>query len=189
VGGTAALAVLMFTLAAISGHGTLPMIATVFALSACGSSAGYVLDEFAVGVADASPTSRTRRVQWRLVALVAPVAVGFGGLAALAELQPDIETMRLAPFAAGAIATGVGVAACLRRAGRPAPGGGAAAVVFLALTLLAVANPLQRWLPAATFAGDPHAGRTVLLWTVLVSGCVVLTATSARDPGRSPVRS
>jgi len=181
---TAALAAALLLVAAYADGSSISLIAGILGLAACGSSAAYALDEFAVAVADASPTSRTRRLAWRMLTVVTPALVASVGLLALDHLAPAMHWLRLAPFAAGALAIGVCLAAALRRRGWSTPGDLAGMLAFSTIVITVVLDPLHRWVAIAPLGDTAHPGRSTLLWVVVIATCLAMTFICARDPGR-----
>jgi hypothetical protein len=164
--------------------GLAPTVARL-GLATCGGAAAYLLDEEASAIADASPTSRGRRVVWRLLLLVPPLLVAMAGLFDLNRQEPALHWWRLLPLAIGALATGVAAAAILRRRGAAAPGDLAAPVTTLGIVLVSALDPLHRWVSLAPLGSTPHAGRSAVLWAGITIGCVAVTAVCSRDPARS----
>jgi len=182
VAGAAAALLLVASVA----HGTaLAPAATLLGVAAGGGAAAYVLDEEAASVADATPTSRPRRVAWRLPLLALPAAVALVGLLGLDRLDRPTHWLRLVPLAAGALATGVGLAAVARRRGVAAPGDRAGTLAMTVTVGVVAADPLHRWVTVAPLGQAAHAGRSVLLWTAVVALCVLVTLGCSRDPGRA----
>ena len=163
--------------------GLVPII-VFLGLSTCGGAAAYALDEEAAPVADASPTSRGRRVAWRSVLLVPPLVVGIAGLFNLDRQDPSTHWWRLLPMVAGVLAVGVMVAAVLRRRGSATPGDVAAPVTAFGVTLICAVDPLRRWVSLAPIGSNAHLGRSVTLWTVITVFCAVTTVVCSRDPVR-----
>ena len=120
LGGSAAAAALLGVAVLVHGSGFAPF-AALLGLAACGGAAAYVLDEESAYVLDATPTSRGRRVAWRLLLVAVPGLVALAGLLGLDHLDGATHWLRLLPFAAASLAMGVGLAAGLRRDGA-APG-------------------------------------------------------------------
>ena len=160
----------------------------LLSLSACGAAAAYVLDEDAAPVVDASPTSRTRRIGWRLVVLLFPASVGIGGLAMVGNDEPDLPWRRLVLVLVGYLAIGVAVAAVLQRNELPAPGDLAAVLVAAGTWLAVVVDPLHRWI--AMLPGDPDAswGRTAALWSGVIALSAVTLLVALRDPAARQIR-
>jgi hypothetical protein len=181
---TAALAAALLLVAVYTEGSSISMVAGIFGLAACGSSAAYALDEFAVAVADASPTSRTRRLAWRMLTVVTPALVASVGLLALDRANPSMHWLRLAPFAAGALALGVCLAAALRRRGWSTPGDLAGMLAFSTIVITVVVDPLHRWVAIAPLGNAAHPDRSILLWVVAAAACLAITFICARDPGR-----
>lgn len=180
--GSAAASLLL--LGAVVGHGSgFAPVMSMLGLAACGGAAAYVLDEESTAVLDATPTSRARRVLWRLSLLAIPATVALTALLTLDRLDPPTHWLRMVPFAAGCLAIGVGLAAALRRAGNRAPGDLAGVVAVAVVVLLVAADPLRAWVSVAPLGGTGHAGRTYLLWAAVVLVCAAVTSWCSRDPG------
>lgn len=159
--------------------------AVFLGLATCGGAAAYVLDEEATAIADATPTSRSRRVAWRLVLLAPPLLVAITGLFNLDRQDPATHWWRLLPMAVGALAAGVMSAAILRRRHAATPGDLAAPVTALGVVVTCALNPLRRWVSLAPLGATSHVGRSVVLWAAITVGCAAITAACSRDPARS----
>ena len=182
--GSATAAAVLLLIAALAHRTAIALVTTLLGLSTCGATAAYVLDEETAAVADATPTSRRRRLAWRMPIVALPAAVALAGLLVLNRLDPPTHWLRLVPLAAGALAIGVGLAAALRRNGAETPGD-QAGVLALAATLLVVAfDPLRRWVTVAPLGQAAHPGRSAMLWIVVIVVCGAVTVTCSRDPGR-----
>jgi hypothetical protein len=153
-------------------------------LAACGASAAYILDEESADVLDSTPTSRSRRVLWRLPLAALPAAVALGGLLALAHVDSSNHWLRLIPLAVGSLAIGVGLAAALRSGATGIPGDLASVVTLLGLMLLVLVDPLRRWVTLAPLGEPGHVGRSVMLWAAVIVGCGVVTIANSRDPAK-----
>jgi hypothetical protein len=180
--GVSLVAALLLATAALTS-GLAPLIA-VLGLSTCGGAAGYLLDEEATAVADATPTSRGRRVAWRMMLLLPPLLVALAGLLNLDRQDPAMHWWRLLPLTIGALATGVASAAILRRRGAATPGDLAAPVTALGVVSIYALDPLRRWVSLAPLGSTPHAGRSALLWAAITVGCAAIAAACSRDPAR-----
>jgi hypothetical protein len=174
-------------LAGLRPHGTLALGAAVLGIALCAACAAFVLDDDALDLADATPTSRGRRAGWRAPIVLAPMAIAVVGLAHLDRGDPGVHWLRLAPAAVGAIASGLALASGLRRAGTANPGDLAAPVAFMATLLVVAVDPLRRWLPLVPLGASAYPMRSALAWTVIAATAITLTVLTARDPGR-PVR-
>ncbi len=161
-----------------------PLIA-LLAIGLCGASAGYTLDEEAGDVADASPTSRPRRVGWRLLMLILPMTVSATALLSLHLLDARTPWLHLLPVAAGSITIGVATAAVLRRSGNPAPGDLAGVVTLLAVVLVVLADPFRRWVSLSALGAVDYPTHTALVWFVIVLSCALTVTACEADPGRS----
>ncbi|MEO7981784.1 MAG: hypothetical protein ABI807_12950 [Sporichthyaceae bacterium] len=161
------------------------MFIVVIGLATCGSAAGYLLDEESSAVLDATPTSRSRRTGWRLMALVLPAGVALTGLALLdrADGTGQWEWQKLGPLAAGSLATATALAAVLRR-GNSAPGDVAAAVTLTGVLLVVASNPLRHWVSVVP-SHDAGVGRSALLWASVVLAAAVVVVRCSRDPVRT----
>jgi hypothetical protein len=183
-----AAALLLLCIAAI-GHGTgLTAPTTLLGLAACGAAAAHGLDEAATSVADASPTSRRRRLGWRMLLVILPMTVAIFGLLTLNYLDPETQWLRLFPLAAGTVAIGTAVAAVMRRHGSAAPGDLAGAITLVGVILVVAIDPLRRWVQLLPFGDTEQAGRSSALWFAVVGGCIVVTLACTRDPGRPGTR-
>jgi hypothetical protein len=183
LGSTGAAAVLL--LVAVLAHRT--GIATPIALlglAVCGGAAAYILDEEAADVLDSTPTSRSRRVLWRLPLAALPATVALAGLLTLGHLDPPTHWLRLVPLAAGSLAIGIGLAAALHGGAAGTPGDLASVVTAASLVLLVMADPLHRWVTVAPLGDAGHPGRSVLLWVAVIAGCGAVTVAHSRDPAR-----
>jgi hypothetical protein len=156
----------------------------LLAMAVCGGTAGYVLDEEATSVADATPSSRPWRAAWRISISFLPVAVAVAGLAALHGVNPSTDWLRLTPFACGVAGCGAALAAAMRRADLAAPGDLAGVVTIVVTLVLVAVNPLRHWVSVAPLGPTDHLGRTVVMWGGVLVACAVVTALSVRDPGR-----
>ena len=157
----------------------------LLAIGICGAAAAYALDEEAGDVADASPTSRPRRVGWRLVMLILPAAVSATALLSLHRLDARTPWLHLLPVAAGSITVGVAVAAAFRRSGNPAPGDLAGVVTLLGVVLVVLVDPFRRWVSLSALGGVDYPIRTAVAWFAIVLGCVLTVTACEADPGRS----
>jgi hypothetical protein len=182
--GTSAAAAVLLAVAVLAHRTGLATVATFLGLSACGGAAAYVLDEEATPVLDVTPTSRGRRVLWRLLLVALPATVALSGLLALNRLDAPTHWLRLVPLAAGSLAIGVALAAALRRVGTSTPGDLAGVVAVAAVVLIVAVDPLRRWANAAPLGDTPHPERSTLLWSGVVAACGAVTATCSRDPAR-----
>jgi hypothetical protein len=181
---TTAAAAVLWVAAGLGRHTIVGFLAAVLAIAVGGAAAAYVLDEEATDVADATPTSRGRRVAWRTLVVVVPALVGLAGLLALRHIDAGTPWLRLGPLTAGALAAGVGVSAALRRAGVAAPGDLAGVSVCLGIVLLVAVEPLRRWVTLAPIADGAHVGRSVVVWMLVVAAGALSTVACAADPGR-----
>jgi hypothetical protein len=178
--GSAAILLLVAVLAHQTGIA--PLVA-LLGLATCGAAAAYVLDEEAAAVLDATPTSRSRRVMWRLPLAALPAAVAFAGLLSLDHVDSPSHWLRLVPLAVGSLAIGVGFASALRTGAAGTPGDLAAVVTLSSLVLLVTADPLRHWVALAPLGDGQHGGRSVLLWAAVIAGCGAITVANSRDPG------
>jgi hypothetical protein len=181
--GVSLVAALLLVVATLTA-GLAPVVA-VLGLATCGGAAGYLLDEEASAIADATPTSRGRRVAWRLLLLALPLVVAVAGLFDLNRQDAATHWWRLLPLAIGALATGVASAAILRRRGASAPGDLAAPVTALGIVVIYAVDPLRRWVSLAPLGSTPHAGRSVALWAAITVTCTAITVVCSRDPAHS----
>ena len=180
LGGSAAAAALLGVAVLVHGSGFAPF-AALLGLAACGGAAAYVLDEESAYVLDATPTSRGRRVAWRLLLVAVPGLVALAGLLGLDHLDGATHWLRLLPFAAASLAIGVGLAAGLRRDGAAA-GDLAGVLTVSVVVLLVAADPLRRWVPVLPLGDSGGAGRSALMWAAVVAGCAAVVVRCSRDP-------
>ena len=179
--GAAALASCLLALAVCARHTALVVPLTYLGMAACGGGAGYVLDEGAAEIADATPTSRPHRLGWRLTVALVPWGIGLAGLA-LVDRGPWQSTVTVT---LGCVGLGVVATAALRRSGRPAPGDQAGVLALGVILLLVTADPLRRWVSLVPF-DVPHAGRTATAWVLMAGACLTAVAVCERDPCRRP---
>ena len=182
--GASAVALALLGLAATVPRSSLAFIAALLGVAGASAAAAYVLDERAVPVLDATPTSRGYRVGWRLLLVAVPATAVVVGLGLLAAADPDTHWWRLGLLAAGGLASAVGAAALLRGLGREAPGDVAGVVTALGVVFAALGDPLKRWVSLVPLGDVGHVGRSVVLYAVLVGCCAVVVLLAARDPGR-----
>jgi hypothetical protein len=180
--GVAGAGAVLLLIAALAHRTGLAPVATLLGVSACGGAAAYILDEEAAAVLDATPTSRGRRVLWRLPLAAVPASVALAGLLALDRLDAPTHWLRLVPLAAGSLAIGVGLAAALRSGAAGTPGDLASVVTLSSLVLLVTVDPLRPWASVAPLGDAAHVGRSALLWTAVVAGCAAVTVAHSRDP-------
>jgi Na+/proline symporter len=112
------------------------------------------------------------------------VAAALVGLFAMNRQDPPTHWMRLIPVAVGAMAIGVALASVLRRGEVATPGDLAGVLAFVAVVLIAAADPLRRWVTVFPLAQAAHPGRSAMLWLTVVIACAAVTLACARDPGR-----
>jgi hypothetical protein len=172
-----------FGLAILARHDEAGMLLTLVAIGMCGAVAGYVLDEEASEVADATPTSRPRRAAWRIAIALLPAAVAAAALTWVARLNPEMHALRMLPIAAGSVAFGVALASAMRRAGISAPGELAGVLTFATVVLVVLVDPLRRWLSLRGLDGADYPLRTALAWAVLIVICTWIVLACERDPG------
>src|SRR5262245_25245698 len=82
----AAGAVVVFATAIAARQDALGLLLALVGIGLCGGVSGYALDEEAVEVADASPTSRPRRAAWRIAIALLPLAVATTALVQIDRL-------------------------------------------------------------------------------------------------------
>jgi hypothetical protein len=180
--GTAGAAAMLLLIAVLArGTGIAPFV-TLLALSACGGAAAYVLDEESAAVLDATPTSRGRRVLWRLPLIAVPATVALVGLLILDRLDGSLHWLHLGPLALGSLAIGVALAAALRRGGTGTPGDLAGVLAVGSVVLLVATDPLRHWVSVVSLGDTAHSGRSLVLWTTVVAGCAAVTFACCRDP-------
>jgi hypothetical protein len=182
VGSASAAAAVLLAVAVLARQTGLAPLAALLGLAACGGAAGYVLDDDALSVADATPVSRRHRTTWRLLATSAPAAVAAMGLFALDRVDPATHWLRLVPFAGGTLAMGVSVAAVLVRRGFSTPGDLAGVLTVMSVVAVTAVNPLRSWVSLMPLGDSGSAGRSTLLWIVVVAACAAVVFTCARDP-------
>jgi hypothetical protein len=180
--GSAAMAAALFGVAVLAFGAGLATFAAVLGLGVCASCAAYVLDEEAAELADATPTSRPRRMAWRMLLALMPLSVAAVGLAALSRRDPGTRWPWLAPVAIGMVAVALAGSAFARRRGMATPGD-LCAVLALAGTLLVAVDPFRRWLPLMPLDSSSGPGRSAVVWSVVVALCVAVVLISAQDPG------
>ena len=178
----------LLALAAAVPGSALAYLAAVLGVAGASAAGAYVLDERAVPVLDATPTSRAYRLRWRLLLLTAPVSAVVVGLALLAAADPTNHWWRLGLLAAAGLASGVGAAALLRALGREAPGDVTGVVTALGVVIAALGDPLKRWVSLVPLGDAHHLGRTVAVCLGVVVGWAVVVLLAARDPAAGPRR-
>src|SRR4051812_47345900 len=120
----------LFCLAGGLRRHEMALLVALIAVGTCAAAAGYVFDEEAGDVADATPTSRPVRMAWRLPVAVLLAGAGVAALLGLRQLDPETPWLHLAPVVVGGVALGLALSAALRRSGNPAPGDLAAVVTL-----------------------------------------------------------
>jgi hypothetical protein len=180
--GTAGAAAALLLVAVLAHRTGIAPFVTVLGLSACGGAAAYVLDEESAAVLDATPTSRGRRVLWRLPLIGVPATVALVGLLMLDRLDGPTHWMRLGPLALGSLTVGVALAAALRAGGTGTPGDLAGVLAVGSVVLLVATDPLRHWVGVMPLGDAVHPGRSCLFWTAVIAGCAVVTFACCRDP-------
>ena len=180
-----ALAGATFGMAILARHNEMGLLLALVAIGTCGAVAGYVFDEEASEVADATPASRPRRAAWRMPIVLLPLAVATTALICVARLTPETHATRMLPVAAGSVALGVSLAAAMRRAGTPAPGELAAVVTFGTVVLVVLVDPLRHWVSLTALDGASYPTSTALTWSAVVVACTWTVLACERDPGSS----
>lgn len=145
------------------------------------AATAYVLDEAASEAVAAVPTTMRARSWARLVVAAAIVGLGALALALLAVRSEDSARVGIVTQLTGLTLVALAVSAAARR--RAAEPGDAVAGGLLAVVLvLAIAQPLQRWVDLFPSAAGQRWGVSLLLWggAALVSLMVLWVAT--RDP-------
>lgn len=180
----------IFGAAVLARHDEMGLLLALVAIGMCGAVAGYVLDEEAREVADATPTSRPRRAAWRAPIALLPVAVSATALTWVTRLTPETHALRMLPIAAGSVALGMALAAAMRRAGSSAPGELAGVLTFGVVILVVLVDPLHRWVSLRALDGASYPLGTALTWAAVVLLCASTVITCERDPGgsRRPAR-
>lgn len=180
-----ALTGVLFGLAILARNNELGTLLTLAGIGMCGAVAGYVLDEEASEVADATPASRPRRAVWRIAIALMPTALGTAALIWVARLTPELHALRLLPVVAGSVAFGVALAAAMRRAGISAPGDLAGVLTLGTVVLVVLVDPLRPWLSLTGLDTADYPPRTAVAWAVLVVACAWIVLACERDPGSS----
>lgn len=184
VTGLSLAAAVAFGVAVVSRHNDDALVPALLAIGVCGAVAGYVLDEEAGSVADATPTSRPRRARTRLPIMLLPGTIAATALLVLHSLDTRTPWLRLMPVAAGSLSVGLALAAGLRRSGNPAPGDLAGVVTLVAVVLVVLADPLRHWVSLTALSSPGYPVRTAAAWTVVVVGSALMVAVCEADPGR-----
>jgi hypothetical protein len=180
--GAVGVAAMLLLIAVLLHRTELASVAALLGLSTCGGAAAYVLDEESAAVLDATPTSRGRRVLWRLPLIALPATVALVGLLVLDRVDGSTHWLRLGPLALGSLAIGVTLAASLRRGGTGTPGDLAGVLAVGIVVLLFAVDPFRHWVSVVPLGDAAHAGRSVLLWTAVVTACATVTFACCRDP-------
>jgi hypothetical protein len=182
--GAAGVAAMLLLIAVFAHRTGIAPVVTLLGLSTCGGAAAYVLDEESAAVLDATPTSRGRRVLWRLPLVAVPATVALAGLFMLDRLDGSTHWLRLGPLALGSLAIGVALAAALRRGGTGTPGDLAGVLAVGTVVLLVATDPLRHWVSVIPLGDAAHSGRSVLLWTAVIAAGAAVTFACCRDPAR-----
>jgi hypothetical protein len=161
------------------------MLLALVAIGTCGAVAGYVLDEEACEVADATPMARPRRAAWRVAIALGPAALAAAALVWAARLTPETHALRMLPIVAGSVAFGLALASAMRRSGMSAPGELAGVLTFGTVVLVVLADPLRRWVSLRGFDGADYPARTALAWAAVIVVCAWIVVACERDPGSS----
>jgi hypothetical protein len=181
-----ALAVAFFGAAIMAGRSGLMLM--LLGIGLCGSVAGYLLDEEALEVADATPTSRPRRAGWRLAIALLPGAIAAAALLEVNRRAPDVHALRMLPVALGSIAVGAGLTAAMRNAGLPAPGDFASVVTLAAVVVTVLADPLRHWVSLKPLDAPTYPIGSAIAWGAIVLVSALVLAASVRDPGGRSAR-
>lgn len=177
----------LFGTAVLRPRDATSLLFALVAVGVCGAVAGYVLDEEASEVADATPASRPRRAAWRIMIVLLPAAVAATALVWADRLAPQTHALRMLPVAAGAVAIGTALAAAMRRSGTSAPGDLAGVLTFGTVVVAVLADPLRRWLSLRPFETTTYPARTAIAWAGVVLLCTLTVLACERDPGSAPL--
>lgn len=180
--GASAVAASLLLVAALAHRTGIATLIAFLGLAACGAAAAYILDEEAAAVLDSTPTSRSRRVLWRLPLVAMPALVALVGLLALDRVDAPTHWLRLVPLAAGSLAMGVGFAAALRNGAAGVPGDLAGVLTLASLVFLVTVDPLRHWVTFAPLGDATRTGRSTLLWAGVVAAGAAATVAFSRDP-------
>ncbi len=159
------------------------LLFALVAVGVCGAVAGYVLDEEASEVADATPASRPRRAAWRIMIVLLPAAVAGTALVWTDRLAPQTHALRMLPIAAGSVVLGTALAAAMRRSGISAPGDLAGVLTFGTIVVAVLADPLRRWLSLRPFETATYPTASAIAWTAVIVLGVLTVLGCVRDPG------
>jgi len=180
--GASAVSASLLVVAALAHRTGIASLIALLGLAACGATAAYILDEESAAVLDSTPTSRSRRVLWRLPLAALPAAVALVGLLALDHVDAPSHWLRLVPLAAGSLAIGVGSAAALRTGASGVPGDLAGVLTLASLVFLVTVDPLRHWVTIAPLGDSAGAGRSALIWAAVVVMSAAVTVANSRDP-------
>lgn len=174
-----------FGMAILTRHDGTGLLLALVAIGTCGAVAGYVLDEEASEVADATPMSRPRRAAWRMPITLLPVAVAATALVSVNRLAPQIHALRMLPIAVGSVALGTALAAAMRRSGTPAPGELAGVLTFATVVVVVLVDPMRPWLGLSLKPLDTasYPAATALTWAAVALLCALTVFACERDPG------
>ena len=155
--------------------------ALVLGVAVLAAATAYVLDEAAAEVVDATPTSLRRRSLSRLLVAGVILAAGSLGVVVLALRSDENARLGVLVWLVGCVLAAVATAATLRRhVAEPgdAVGGGLLAVVIV----LALLNPLARWVDVFPSGPDERWARAFVLWDAVGFVSLAVLARATRDP-------
>ena len=155
--------------------------ALVLGVAVLAAATAYVLDEAAAEVVDATPTSLRRRSLSRLLVAGVILAAGSLGVVVLALRSDENARLGVLVWLVGCVLAAVATAATLRRhVAEPgdAVGGGLLAVVIV----LALLNPLARWVDVFPSGPDERWTRAFVLWDAVGFVSLAVLARATRDP-------
>ncbi len=175
---------LLLTGAELAGGNLLGLVMLILGLAVSASAASYVLDDAAQQVTSATPTSRLRRLLWRLAIVLLPGAVAAASVLGVVAEDPFRHWSRAVPVLIGVLAIGVTVAAVVGSNAIASPGDLASLLAFALITGLIVVDPLRRWVSVLPLDQTPHPGRSTALWAVLSLMSAAVTLVCDRDPYR-----
>ena len=153
----------------------------VMGLVAFGAAACFVLDDPAAEMVASVPRSLRRRTAGRAIGVALPLAVGVAGITLVDRRNPALPWAGVLLELAGVVFIGFATAAAFRVT-HATPGEIAGTVVGIGLMVLAVTNPLGRWVTVFALSPDDRWARTSAFWLALLLLAAVVTAWATRDP-------